>query len=432
MPPLAPPRDLTLPRPGSQTLRRVLGLVLKETVRSFFSIPPGRFATAVSGDFVRMRALVETQVRGGRVGLVYALVRHPTTSALIRCIDRELWGDGDVTKLDAWLAELNGQLAYGFARHEALPAAGIELRRLPRRILCPDAGIEIAFDAGALLGPVRFFPGHLAAGQTPPLSCRLLEQESDRGGDADIAPGVSLRRAYRRVASAIRLALVDNNPLSEFEAHPDKSGNALHLGGETEETWIASLRGALSLVDAVAPDLAAELPLILQTIVPVGFEREKHLSASYAEAIGTIYVSLHPNPLTMAEALIHECSHNKLNALFSLDRLLENGFDPLYRSPVRPDPRPLHGILLAAHAFLPVATLFERLRDAHHPLSKESGFEARFTQICVRNQDAITTLREHAKATPVGQAVLDELCEINDRFSAKATAPNAAPDATTG
>ena len=40
--------------------------------------------------------------------------------------------------------------------------------------------------------------------------------------------------------------------------------------------------------------------------VPVGWDEQRHLSASYQEAIGTVYLSLHPNPLTLAEALIHE------------------------------------------------------------------------------------------------------------------------------
>ena len=411
---LAPPRDLTLPQPGSTTLRRVLGLVLKERVRDLFRIPTGRFAMATADDFVRVRAAVEKQLRDGQPGLVYALVRHPTTSALIRCIHGELWGDGDVGKLDAWLAELNGQLAYGLARHGALPTAGIKLRQLPSRILCPDAGLEFAFEAETLPRPLRFLPGHVSFGQSPPLSCGRLEQEPH--GDGELAPGVARRRAYHPITGSICLALADNNPLSEFEAHPDKSGNALHLGGQSEDAWIDSLQGALTLIDEAVPALGAEIPLILQTIVPVGFETERHLSASYAEAIGTLYLSLHPNPLTMAEALVHECSHNKLNALFALDRLLDNGFNPLFRSPVRPDPRPLHGILLAAHAFLPVASLFERLRDMRHPLSEESGFEARFTQIRARNRDAITTLREHARPTEIGQAVLDELCEIDSRF----------------
>src|SRR6185503_4671918 len=105
------------------------------------------------------------------------------------------------------------------------------------------------------------------------------------------------------------------------------------------------------------------------------------LSASYQEAIGTIYMTLHPSLMTMAEAVIHEFSHNKINALFELDDVLENAWAPLYTSPVRPDPRPLHGVLLAVHAFLPVARLYERMIEQGDPLAESSAFRGRYAAI---------------------------------------------------
>ena len=41
------------------------------------------------------------------------------------------------------------------------------------------------------------------------------------------------------------------------------------------------------------------MDLFLHQVVPVGWDPERHLSASYQEAIGTIYLSLHPSPMTM-------------------------------------------------------------------------------------------------------------------------------------
>ena len=54
-------------------------------------------------------------------------------------------------------------------------------------------------------------------------------------------------------------------------------------------------------------------------------------------------------------------------ASYSAD-FLKNPFEPCYKSPVRPDPRPLWGILLAVHAFLPVAVMHRRLRADSHPI----------------------------------------------------------------
>ena len=71
--------------------------------------------------------------------------------------------------------------------------------------------------------------------------------------------------------------------------------------------------------------------------------------------------------MIMTEAIIHEFQHNKFNVSAYSAEYLTNAFHPLYKSPVRPDPRPLWGILLAVHAFLPVAELYRRMRDAGHP-----------------------------------------------------------------
>jgi HEXXH motif-containing protein len=60
--------------------------------------------------------------------------------------------------------------------------------------------------------------------------------------------------------------------------------------------------------------------------------------------------------------------------LLELDALLENAFSPLYPSPVRPDPRPLHGVLLAVHAFLPVARLYADMLAAGDPRAADPGF----------------------------------------------------------
>jgi HEXXH motif-containing protein len=113
--------------------------------------------------------------------------------------------------------------------------------------------------------------------------------------------------------------------------------------------------------------------------------------------------------MTMTEALVHEFSHNKINALFELDDVLENAFSPLYASPVRPDPRPLHGVLLAVHAFLPVARLYERMLEAGHPLAKKPGFIERFARIRQINAEGAEIVLTNGRPTEVGGALLEEI-----------------------
>src|SRR4029079_11686392 len=186
---------------------------------------------------------------------------------------------------------------------------------------------------------------------------------------------------YHRIDGEIMLALADNNPLAAVEAHPDKAGNAIDLGGLSPSRWTAELGRAMETIWRYLPEIRREMDLFLHQVVPVGWEEERHLSASYQEAIGTIYLSLHPNEMTLAEALIHEFSHTKLNALFEIDQVLENAWSPLYRSPVRPDPRPLHGVCLAVHAVLRVARLYERMIEVGDPLEERASFRERFREI---------------------------------------------------
>jgi HEXXH motif-containing protein len=193
------------------------------------------------------------------------------------------------------------------------------------------------------------------------------------------------------------------------EAHPDKAGNALDLGGHAASEWVETLARGLELIARYMPELRGEIDLYLQQVVPVGYDERTHLSASYQEVIGTVYMTLHPQLMTMVEATIHEFQHNKLHAELELDPLLHNAFFPLYSSPVRPDARPLQGVLLAVHAFFPVARLYQLMRAANHPGTRSPDFERRYAQIVAGNHEGATVLLEHSNPTPIGRALLDEI-----------------------
>ncbi|MDP6943668.1 MAG: HEXXH motif-containing putative peptide modification protein [Myxococcota bacterium] len=222
-----------------------------------------------------------------------------------------------------------------------------------------------------------------------------------------LPPEVS--ESFHVIDDGLMLALTDTNPISDFEAHPDKEGNQLDLGDATASQWVAALRDALELVQAYLPGIRHEMRLMLQQIVPVGTDEHRHLSASYREAIGTVYMTLHPKLMTMTEAIIHEFQHNKVNALFHLDPVMDNAYWPLFPSPVRPDPRPLHGVLLAAHAFVPVAELYRRMAAQDHPLASKGSFQGRFAEIIEKNHEAMEVLKAHAKPTEAGAQVIADL-----------------------
>ena len=204
-------------------------------------------------------------------------------------------------------------------------------------------------------------------------------------------------------------ALADTNPLRDIEAHPDKSGNALDLGGHDPADWAARLSEALDLIALALPEWMAEHEQTLHRLLPVGYAPERHFSATYREAPGTAYLSLHPDPLTLAEAIVHEGQHSRLNLLHLFDPILENGATTWTASPVRPDLRPLIGVLLAVHAFVPVAALHARLAALDHPLATTARFAERRAQVLAGNARGLELVATLGQPTPQGRRVIDGL-----------------------
>jgi HEXXH motif-containing protein len=378
------PRDLCIPLDGSRTAAALLGRAMRVVIEDLLRLGPH----AARGE-ARQRDVAALSVEVRRLsrtapGAVAALARLPTIGAKLRC----LRSAPDARARDAWLGEL-----------------------------CATAWLELSL-AGALASTARVSAppekvvglGHRVAFAVPPGARGLVIEpggqvrvEDPTGALAPLAPMAP--PPFVVVDRQIVLATIDDNPLAAVEAHPDKSGNAIDLGGRPLEAWTRALSAALAEIERLMPELRAEIDLYVRQLVPVGWFDETHVSASYREAIGTVYLSLHPSTLTLVEALIHEFSHNKLNAMLELDPLLLNDPSERYASPVRPDGRPLLGVLLAVHAFLPVARWYERATA----LDASPALRRRFDEVRKVNADGAKVLLEHARPTPAGRALLDEI-----------------------
>jgi HEXXH motif-containing protein len=385
---LAPPRDLTIPEPGSITLRDVLSRALARLLAELPRLVRAHASHSSADALLWVLAALD---KSG-AGAILATLRRPHTGALLRVLRTVAPGAGrDLAN------ELVAILGFELALCGALPSE-IVLRDLPLRIV--SLGQRLVLDLRGIRA-LSLGPGKVTL----------------HGDGTDVALDLSeplrhsrVTRPFVPIDGDMVLALADNNPLALIEAHPDKGGNRISLGGgHTEADWVGALRASLALVREHLPTFGDEMSLLVSEVIPVGFDGERHESASYREAIGAVYMTLHPSLLTMTEALIHEFQHNKLNALFEVDPVLNNAFEPLYPSPVRPDPRPLHGVLLALHAFLPVALLYKRMLVAHDPRAENEAFRARFEQVVQNNLEAASVVLEHANPTDVGRGLLDEL-----------------------
>ncbi|MDW8362818.1 MAG: HEXXH motif-containing putative peptide modification protein [Myxococcales bacterium] len=369
---------LTIPGPEARTVRQVLGEALVRLARDLVGLQPA-FALSEPRrrELDRVRRIVLERWKR-EPGAVLSLLRWPTIGAPLRVM-RD--GGGDERLLGQWLATIGIEMAAA-----GLLDGDFVVTAPPARVVRASRCDGVEPGAGVDELAIRLDGSVLADGRlVQPIPMAVAVDES------------------------LQLALVDDNPLAMVEAHPDKSGNALDLGGRDVDGWLDALRHARRLLRDHAPGLARAAELLLRRVVPVGWDDRQHLSASYREAIGLAYLSLHPSPLTMLEALVHEAQHNVLNALFEVDDVLLDGWEPRHRSPVRPDLRPLGGVLLAVHAFVAVAHVLQRMREADHPLARGPHFERRLREVVRLNREGIATLRAHAHPTARGAALLAEL-----------------------
>jgi HEXXH motif-containing protein len=364
---LPPLDDLTVPTPGSTTARDVLSRAVGRLLRE---LRPARLGP--------LDRVVASLVRDDPAPLA-SILRRPHVGALLRTLRSALDPEADALKV-----ELVATLAFDLASVGALRSP-VTLRALPPRITSLVARCIV---------------------DTPDLRSATLPP-----------PLPATAHPYHVVEDDLVLALADNNPLAMVDAHPDKGGNAIDLGGRDVDEWLTGLREALGIVRTHLPEVHDEMRVYLHQVVPVGYFGDRHLSASYREAIGTVYLSLHPDAMTMAEALVHEFQHNKLNALLELDDVIENAFAPLHRSPLRPDVRPLHGVLLAVHAMVPVALLYERMIARGDERAGAPGFAARFRDVVEGNREGTRVLLDHARPTARGRALIDELARWDAHFA---------------
>jgi len=416
MTPPPPPTDLTLAETGSGTFRALFARFLTRTVNDLMRLPLMRVPAHLRADHSALVGLLQ-RLATHDPRLPSALLRRPNVSQLARAALLVDVPNGDAALPGRAYAALWPTLMLEAAVAGVLPQDGVTWNHAPERLL--SLASRLALVPSPEVRALHFATGHVTAST----SQGTFELDLTRAaGPSHVQPPdapLRVERPFHAIGDVLPgtvLALADANPLADYELHPHKDGNAIDLGGRDVTEWTSALAAACSLIETHLPALADEMRVGLAQFVPVGYDADKHLSASYEHDIGTVYLTLHPNVMTMTEAVIHEYQHNKLNTLLNLDAVLDNADAPLFKSPVRPDPRPLRGVLLAVHAFLPVAELYRRMAAEGHPLAQSAYFAERFRQIQTVNREGCDVLLPNARPTPVGRALLDEMARLDRGF----------------
>jgi len=177
----------------------------------------------------------------------------------------------------------------------------------------------------------------------------------DAGGGAVAAPGWSGTPLIRAMADGhawdVLLEVADAN----LDRYPSPAVTATTAGqlscwrSRVEAAWQVLARQRSCALDAFADTISVIVPLAPQG--EADFD-----SVTTPAAFGAVATSWPPDPVVMAEMLVHEFQHLKLCALLDMVPLVAPGGGlSLVYAPWRQDPRPASGLLQGVYAHLAIA-----------------------------------------------------------------------------
>lgn len=177
-----------------------------------------------------------------------------------------------------------------------------------------------------------------------------------------------------------------------------------------EDRFSTQIASALDLINLDANSLELVQTLVLALLPLHRSKNSEHLSSSIRAVPGVIAMDLYAHPVDIAEALVHEADHQRYYVLTEQLPVWLPDNDPsaAYRSPWRPDPRPLDGLLGGASAFSAIGVFFARVLAAGHPdeIDRRS-LGQRGVHGSRQALQAISVLREFASPTEFGQRLID-------------------------
>lgn len=153
-----------------------------------------------------------------------------------------------------------------------------------------------------------------------------------------------------------------------------------------------------------------------QVAIPLRQTTGEHSNSSSSPQLpGSVFLTLQ-NELQIIEALVHETAHQHLFLAEAEGPLVDTGHAGSYHSPLRSDPRPLRGVLLAFHALAYIAAYYA---DAlSHGLASAARLEQQLqtTRTQLREAEEVI-LSNRQYLTEIGRPFVDRTIEVG-RYSA--------------
>lgn len=212
----------------------------------------------------------------------------------------------------------------------------------------------------------------------------------------------------RRDGVRLQAELDDQGPYREFS---DPIPPRPLCPAEVRE-WERKIDDAWDLLVTGYRDFAEELSEGVSVIVPFGPWSSME-GASSPIAYGAIAVSRKKSTFELAETLIHEMQHSKLNTLLEFAELQVPGSGKLGYAPWRDDPRPTSGILHGVLAFTTAVEFWRGQRHAECPARRLADFHYAYRKRQVRH--TIASLVAAEDLTDLGHRFVELLSNRLDR-----------------
>jgi HEXXH motif-containing protein len=132
-----------------------------------------------------------------------------------------------------------------------------------------------------------------------------------------------------------------------------------------------------------------------------------------AEIAGMVALDVFGGEIQILEALVHESAHRHLYIAEMDAPLIDPDCEERFRSPLRPEPRPLRGIMLACHALAYICLFYEEA--AKTGLETPTGALSELQNYL---EDAAATLVANRHLlTPAGTEFLERTLEVANHAS---------------
>jgi HEXXH motif-containing protein len=295
------------------------------------------------------------------------------------------------------------------------------------RILFPGLGYFHGIDQDSWVR-LRSDGKRLTVGTLTEVPCAALMPDDDSGESVPHWQGTQMARAVADGQTWTMLLETADQYLNRFELPMSATLAADEIASwqdRIQSAWEILVRHHDWAADSIAAGVSVLVPLSASTDTT-------QASATAPAAFGAIAATLPPDPIIMAEILVHEFQHLKLCGLQDMTPLMKPCNERVY-APWRPEPRPVVGLLQGVYAHLGIARFWGAQwhveTEADEILRAQVMFERWRSMI----EPATATLLRTGCLTAVGTRFVTMLRDEGQRLAsekAPATARAIARDVT--